>query len=475
MIKNETIFKNIFDNAFEIVCFFDKNGDIFFINEAGRKLLDFSDNEASIRDILPTFFEECDDFLSFVKDNQNGALEGYAYRKNHSCFPASIHFHHESEASKDICIAFISDLRELEVQKKRIHTMEESTKAQIKARDEFTANLTHELRTPVNGIKGHVRNLKETELDISKKRKLDIVLQCCENMETIINNLLDFAKLENGKMVLEEREFSLFKLLESSIAAMQAVAIEKGLDLTCHKSDKVPDLVLGDEFRLSQVINNLLNNAIKFTSAGHVGLDVYLTRQNKREIELTFFVVDTGIGMSEKDKDKLFKSFTQVDGSTTREYGGTGLGLYVCKQIVELMGGNIEVDSQKGRGSTFIFSVNLHVNYDLKEEKLVTISDVKQALSTESENINTAETVIDLRDEHNLKKVKALIENTVLCVELDNWNKAESFANGLKKMLEGTDDSLSKPAFRLVMNVRKEKKEECRKYLDELLQVIESF
>ncbi len=475
MINNPDTLKNIFNKASEIICFFDETGRLQFINSTGKELLEFDDNEANIKDILPTYFDGELDCLEFIKANLNTVLNGYVYRKNRSCFPAQIHFHYErDEAGRTLCVAYISDLREIEAQSKKIRTMEESTKAEIKARDEFTANLTHELRTPVNGIKGHIRNLKEIEEDTNKKRKMDIVLQCCDNMEKIINNLLDFAKLDNGKMILEEREFSLHNLINSSIAALEAVAIEKGLDLTCHISDKVPEIVTGDEFRLSQVINNLLNNALKFTSSGHVGFDVYKTGQNGRNVELTFFVIDTGIGMSAADKDKLFKSFTQVDGSTTREYGGTGLGLYVCKKIVELMGGNIEVESEVGKGSTFIFTVNMKVEQEIVGEQLVTIHDLKQMISEETEAAVNNQT-FDLRDEETQKKIRSLIENIVICVELENWDKAEGFSTTLKKLLEQGEDNLSKLAFRLVMNVRKEKKEECQKYLEELTAAIDGI
>ncbi|MCR5416689.1 MAG: PAS domain S-box protein [Pseudobutyrivibrio sp.] len=475
MINNPNVLKNIFDNASEIICIFDKDGQIKFINKSGKEMLGFESDEPNIREVLPTVFTEGVDCLELVKQNMEAKLSGYAYRKNRSCFAVEIRFHSDVDENGQVfCVAYMNDIADLESQKKRLRVMEENNKAEIKARDEFTANLTHELRTPVNGIKGHIRNLKENEDDSSKKHKMDIVLQCCANMEKIIDNLLDFAKLENGKMILEEREFSLTDLINSSVEAMEAVAIEKGLSLTCHIADNVPSIIIGDEFRISQVINNLLNNAIKFTSAGHVGLDVYKTGQKGRDVELTFFVIDTGIGMSATDKDKLFKSFTQVDGSTTRQYGGTGLGLYVCKKIVDLMGGNIEVESEVGKGSTFIFSIHAQVDQELTDDNSVTIKDLKQML--QEENLEQPQIqAIDLKDEENLKKINSLMENIAICVELDNWDKAESFASGLKKLLEGTEDSLSKLAFRLVMNVRKEKKDECHQYLEELSQAIESL
>lgn len=466
----------IFDNTSEIICFFDSEGLIRYINEPGKNELKVDMLEANIRDILPNFFQSDKDIFEFVEEQTGKEIKGDAYRKNHSCFPVKLKvFMTENALRKKMGACIMTDMRDLDLQRKQIKQMEDSMKDALKARDEFVANLTHELRTPVNGIKGHINNLKADEEDAAKRRTMNIVLSCCENMEKIINNLLDYAKIENGKMEIQTEPFSLHKLIKQCIDTSIAVANEKGLNLVYHIADNVPDKVIGDEFRLSQVINNLINNALKFTSIGQVSLELHTTKRSGKDIELTFFVMDTGIGMTKEDKDKLFKSFTQVDGSITRKYGGTGLGLYVVKQIIELMGGHIEIESEKGKGSTFIFTVNLQVEDSAEgEAQEISIDDLKKTLNFSSESQEIQE-IAEYGSQQNIKTMRDLIEKTVLCVELDNWEKAEGFSDSIKKLTANAPKEVSGLALRLAMNIRKEKKEKCSEYLNELTGIIDSL
>ncbi|MCR4744303.1 MAG: hypothetical protein K5894_03635 [Lachnospiraceae bacterium] len=459
----------VFDKTSEIICFFDSEGLIRYINESGKKELKTEALETNIKEILPNFFPKDGDIYSFISDHSSEDIKADAYRKNHSCFPVKMKvFIAENISGKPLGICIMTDIRDYDLQEKQKKKMEDDMKEVMKAQDTFVANLTHELRTPVNGIKGHINNLKADEEDAGKRRTMNIVLNCCENMEKIIDNLLDYAKIENGKMEIQEEKFSLYKLINGCIDTSVSVANEKGLNLKSHIADNVPDEVIGDEFRLSQVINNLINNALKFTSMGQVALEVYKTKQSGKNVELTFFVMDTGIGMSKEDKDKLFKSFTQADGSITRKYGGTGLGLYVCKQIVELMGGHIEVDSEKGKGSTFIFTVNLRSeNAGEVENEEITIDDLKNSLVFEREQ-ESKEEMLEYGNPRNLGLLRDLLEKTILCIELDNWMKAEDFAETIKKLTANAPKEVSGLALRLVMNIRKEKKEKCMEYLNEL-------
>ncbi|MCR5784644.1 MAG: hypothetical protein K6G40_03250 [Eubacterium sp.] len=457
----------IFDRTSEIICFFDGDGEIKYLNQSGEKELKFEAGSANIKDLLPNFFPKDQDIFLYIKERGKEEIKEDVYRKNRSCFPVRLKIWVDDEKFKEpLGLCVMTDIREIDNLQKQLANKEEYMKEFMKAQDEFVSNLTHELRTPVNGIKGHIKNLKEDEEESSKRRIMDIVLQCCSNMEKIINNLLDYAKIENGKMEIVEEKFSLYQLIEGCIETSESVANEKGLTLTSHIADNVPDEVIGDEFRLSQVINNLLNNALKFTSIGRVGLEVYKTKQHGKDVELTFFVIDTGIGMSVEEKDKLFKSFTQVDGSITRKYGGTGLGLYVCKQIVELLGGHIEIESEKGKGSSFIFTVNMKTEIE-QESQQITISDLRQSLAFEKEQENFEET-FEFGSSQNTEKIRDLLEKLSLCVELDNWGKAEGFAENLKKLTENAPEEVSKAAFRLVMNVRKEKKEKSAELLEVL-------
>ena len=466
----------IFDNASEIVCFFDGDGVIRYVNKPGKSELQIEELESNIRDVLPNFFQEEKDLFSFVEKNADKEIKEDAYRKNHSCFPVTLKtFNAESVFGKPLAVSIMTDMRALDLQQKQMKKMEEDMKEVMRAQDEFVANLTHELRTPVNGIKGHINNLKAEESDAGRRRTMNIVLDCCENMEKIINNLLDYAKIENGKMEISAEKFSIHKLLESCINTSVSVANEKGLNLTYHIADNVPDEVIGDDFRLSQVINNLVNNALKFTSMGHVAVELYATKHSGKNLELTFFVMDTGIGMSKEDQDKLFKSFSQVDGSITRKYGGTGLGLYVCKQIVELMGGHIEIDSEKGKGSTFIFTVNLQTEGSIDDDtEEITIADLKKRLDFSQEQEEVKEST-EYGTANNIKLMRDLLEKTILCVELENWAKAEGFAEGIKQLTATAPKEVSSLALRLVMNIRKEKKDKCSGYLEELTDIVDTL
>ncbi len=473
------LLEHILDKSSDIICFFDSEGSIRFMNQTGTRELDYPDGSVNIRDILRQFIPRDADIFKFTEDNSGGDIRTEAYRRNHSCFPVRLNiFLLDGIFPEKWGIVFMSDVRSLDAQEKNNRNLEEQIAEVMRAQDEFTANLTHELRTPVNGIKGHINNLKESEDDIVKRRTYDIVLKCCETMEKIINNLLDFAKLENGKMVIESLPFSLHSLIKTSVDVCEGVANQKGLDLICQIADDVPDEVLGDEFHLSQVINNLLNNALKFTSTGSVTLEVYRTGANDNDLELTFFVRDTGIGMSLEDKDKLFKSFSQVDGSITRKYGGTGLGLYVCKQIVELMGGHIDIESESGKGTTFIFTVNMKTPgaADDSVEDGILLSD--GAASSEGSDETYVIPSQTIKKPLDYDVISDLLEKCSICIELENWEKAESFSSTIKDLVDEADSDFSKTALRLALNCRKEKKDKSREYItqfeDEIHQALKA-
>ncbi|HAQ51585.1 MAG TPA: hypothetical protein DCR12_02325, partial [Lachnospiraceae bacterium] len=235
---------DLLDESSELICFFDDKGKITYVNRAVYNELDFDNMNFNIRDILPNLFTEEVDIVSYVRENVSEDIRSDVYRKNHTCFPVNVHFYYNDEkpCDDDLKMAvFITDLREVDSLSKRLSSNEENMKEVLRSKDEFTANLTHELRTPVNGIRGHIRNLYEKEEDISNKRTMKIVLDCCDNMEKIINNLLDYAKLENGKMVIESNPFSIRELINSSVSTLESVANEKGIELRCNISENIPD------------------------------------------------------------------------------------------------------------------------------------------------------------------------------------------------------------------------------------------
>ncbi|WP_073614531.1 response regulator [Desulfopila aestuarii] len=236
--------------------------------------------------------------------------------------------------------------------------------AAARAKSEFLANMSHEIRTPMNGVIGVLSLLQDVPMTAEYKRLLETATRSADSLLLIINDILDFSKIDAGKITFESIPFDLRELMEETSELFIDTVNLKNLELTCFVPTSIPCRILGDPTRLRQIITNLLSNAVKFTEAGEVKLSVSVVNRHDSQQELMFTVEDSGIGISDDVTGRLFEKFTQADGSTTRKYGGTGLGLSVCKQLVEQQGGSIGVSSKIGSGTTFWFSIA----FDIVEE-----------------------------------------------------------------------------------------------------------
>jgi Amt family ammonium transporter len=238
-----------------------------------------------------------------------------------------------------------------------LRTAKEAAEAASEAKSSFLAHMSHEIRTPLNGVIGMLDLLAGSELNDRQNRYARVAKSSADSLLSVINQILDFSKIEAGKVELEALDFDPRLLVEDTLETFVKRAHEKGLELACHTSPKVPATVRGDQDRLRQVLVNLINNALKFTDQGEIVVRTTCEAESAGEARLRFSVQDTGVGIPPDRRSQLFQSFSQLDASTTRRYGGTGLGLCISKGLVELMGGEIGVNSQPGEGSEFWCSI----------------------------------------------------------------------------------------------------------------------
>ena len=309
-----------------------------------------------------------------------------------------------------------------EIDKQNLELTNAKNKAELSsiAKEQFLANMSHEIRTPLNGIDGMAKLLEKTLLTKEQKEYNLAIRTSSDNLLVIINDILDFSKIEAGKLSIEEIGFSLNESINRVINTMSYKAEEKGINLALEIDANISEILIGDPTRLNQIIINLLNNAIKFTSKGCVTLKCKLVEKTSTQNKIKFEVIDTGIGIDSRKISKIFGSFSQEDGSTTRKFGGTGLGLTISKQLVELFNGELKVISEKGKGAIFYFTVEYPIGSLkdwLKEEAAVMnweSLEHKKVLLVEDNKINQLLAATILK---NWKMKVEVAENGLIAIE----------------------------------------------------------
>lgn len=470
-MQMNTMFQFAIANIQEMVLFFDETGRITFANKRACDLLEFDDivEECTVADIFPAEFPMENGKLSGEYVFGDELHDMNAYRRNRTCFPVVAKILEVPGEEGHYCVMGY-DATEQVYLKKRHERAQQEVEDALKVRSEFIANVTHELRTPVNGILGNTKILVEIEEDREKRKLLSLIERGCTDMNSIINNILDFSKLDAGKFTLEIREFNFRELIEYVQSMHKNKIYEKGLDFIVNVSPDIPEILVGDELRIVQILNNLLSNATKFTSVGRIVLEVVRTAQMNGRMELFFMVTDTGIGIDKAGQDKLFKSFSQVDASISRRFGGTGLGLNICKQLVELMGGNIQVESEPGRGSMFSF----HIWVDLPGEHAQEMMDSESVSTANFSSFRSedADRVWMFGTKENVDEIHKKMSKLILSVEMDNWEKAEMFMDTVRKLIESGPEDVRKAGLRLKMAVQKGDYDKTVKAFDTLKELM---
>jgi PAS domain S-box-containing protein len=286
-------------------------------------------------------------------------------RRDGSEFPAEASISCFNTGARRIYTAMLRDVTEQKRQAEALNDAKRAAELADEAKSMFLANMSHEIRTPLNAIIGMTSLLLYADLAEEQRDFVQTIRSSGDALLTIINEILDFTKIELGSLEIDPHPFDVRHVIEASLDQVASVAAEKNLNLAYIADDSVPAVVVGDGLRLRQILLNILSNAVKFTRQGEVVVNIEAFRTEQARYELHFSVVDTGIGIREEERDRIFKPFSQVDASTTREYGGTGLGLAISQRLCEMLGGRIWVESIPGRGSTFHFTMLAEQGTDL--------------------------------------------------------------------------------------------------------------
>lgn len=402
----------ILQSIAEGICVIGLGGEITFTNRAAKRLLGFSAAEIlgqNYEEILfnrhekeqifcPIRFALTDGEISHVNTETFFRADKSSLLVEYICVPLV-----ENNEIIGAVLTFedITERRDIEI---ALAEARDTALRNARIKAAFLANMSHEIRTPLHGIIGTANLLLETKLDVKQKKYVEMLETSADLLLDIINDILDFSKIEAGKFNLETVEFDLRRTVAEIADVFRVLAQKKKLRLSFELDEKIPLMILGDSNQLRQVLNNLFSNAVKFTQKGEIRAKIIVQNEDNKKLRLLFEVLDTGIGIDESCLEQIFHPFMQADASTTRRFGGTGLGLTICREIIEKMNGEIGVESKIGKGSRFWFTAEF-----FKKEKNVT-----------NENIVTDEIAPEIRKTVKLKNLK---NANILIVEDNEINR----------------------------------------------------
>ena len=446
-ILSETYQKAIVENVVDGLITINEKGIVLSFNKAAETIFQYKASEIigqNVKILIPKPFAQNHDvcIANYLKTREHKAIgksiEVIGLRKDGIVFPMELAI---SEIQLEHQLVFLGIVRNISDRKQKEQELEQAKEyAEIanKTKSEFLANMSHEIRTPMNAIIGLLQVLLNTELTEKQHNYLDQINSSSHLLVSIINDILDFSKIESGMLTIEKTEFYIAEILENISHLLVFKAEEKGLELLFSQDLEIPACLEGDPLRLEQILINLISNALKFTEKGEIILEINNLKEDDDRIWLEFAVTDTGIGISEEILPELFNSFVQADSSTTRSFGGSGLGLSICSQLAKLMGGEINATSTVGQGSRFAVklpfyypknspSISKQINKKLLPRVLIVDDNVvsqkilKNAMSKIASDILLADNGV-----FAIKLVKEALEtNNPFDLILMDWNMPE--------------------------------------------------
>jgi PAS domain S-box-containing protein len=358
--RSEKRYRDLFNHSQALICTHDLDGKLMSVNPAICKVLGYEEQEMlgrSIKDFVPekhqARFEE--DYIRVIRDS-TGAVSGefcVLNKEGEEIYMLYKNYRMEEPGSDPYVIGFSQDITERIRTEKELRITKQLTDEMARAKESFLAHMSHEIRTPMNGILGIASLLNKTQLDPQQRNYLKLIQESAGNLLVIVNDILDLEKIVAGKLQLERIPFKIVDKIATTIQSFIYRAEEKELGLIFQNSIPADMVVEGDPYRLTQVLNNILSNALKFTDAGHINIITGIRDRIEEEVVVEITVQDTGIGIGKEQLRTIFEPFEQADATISRKYGGTGLGLAISKNMIEMQNGELVVDSEEGKGSAF--------------------------------------------------------------------------------------------------------------------------
>ncbi|HKR05989.1 MAG TPA: ATP-binding protein [Bacteroidia bacterium] len=377
--ETENIFRLALEAAPKAMLMMDGNGKIIFINRMAEKLFGYSRNELIGKNIMILIPQRLhDNFPGYWSILMNGdlsyesrtALNLWGINKNGNEFAVDIDISFFETEAGILVLSSIMDITQSKKDEEQLREAKEKAEQMSMARQEFLSVMSHEMRTPLNAVVGISHLLAEGDLTPEQEENISILQFSAQNLLSLINNILDFSKIESGMLQLEQIDFNFNQLIRRVMDSFRHNAQEKQVRLNLQTEMDIPEILNGDPARLTQVLTNLLHNAIKFTEQGEVRLAVRAVSEDTEKIRIYFEISDTGIGIENDRLEEIFDSYTQAKPSITRQFGGSGLGLTICKKLVKIMGGEIRVKSKVNTGSVFSFDLEFTLG-SRGEQKLI--------------------------------------------------------------------------------------------------------